>query len=44
MNLTPDQRNEVAEIVKRANFAGLTRDLAPLAARRATRRGPLRRT
>ncbi len=43
MHLTPQQRNELAAIIKRANFAGLGRDLAPLAARRAVRRGPLRR-
>ena len=44
MHLTPQQRNELALIVKRVDLPGLSRDLAPLAAsQRATRRGPLRR-
>lgn len=45
MNLTPQQRAEIADIVKRANIPALARDLTPLAAtRRVTgRRGPLRR-
>ncbi len=43
MHLTPQQRNELAAIVRRVDLPGLSRDLAPLAARRATRRGPLRR-
>lgn len=45
MHLTPQQRTELSNIVKRANIPALARDLTPLAAtRRATaRRGPLRR-
>lgn len=43
MHLTPQQRNELAAIVRRVDLPGLSRDLAPLAARQATRRGPLRR-
>jgi hypothetical protein len=43
MHLTPHQRSELSAIVKRVDLPGLSRDLAPLAARRATRRGPLRR-
>ena len=43
MHLTPQQRTELTAIVKRADIPGLSRDLAPLAARRNMRRGPLRR-
>lgn len=44
MNLTPHQRTELSNIVKRSNITGLARDLSPLASRRVGgRRGPLRR-
>ncbi len=44
MHLTPQQRTEISNIVKRADIPGLGRDLAPLAGRHAgRRRAPLRR-
>lgn len=44
MNLTPQQRTELANIVKRSDIPALARDLTPLASRRpSARRGPLRR-
>jgi len=42
--LTPDQRSELTEILKRLELTRLGRDLAPLAAKRATKsKNPLRR-
>lgn len=38
MNLTPQQRTELSNIVKRSNIPALARDLTPLASRRATHR------
>ena len=44
MNLTPRQRDELTGILKRLDVMGLSRDVAPIVARRAAgRRGPLRR-
>ena|ERR1700712_5792787 len=42
--LTPDQRSEFGKILQRLELTRLGRDLAPLAAKRATKsRNPLRR-
>lgn len=44
MHLTPQQRTELTNIVKRADLPGLGRDLAPIAGRQTgRRRTPLRR-
>lgn len=43
-NLTPHQRSDLTAIMKRVDMGGLTRDLAPLASRRALgKHGPMRR-
>jgi hypothetical protein len=38
MHLTPQQRQEVTNIIKRADIPGLGRDLAPIATRQKGRR------
>lgn len=44
LNLTPQQRNELTAILRRADIPGLGRDLAPIASRRKlNRRKGLRR-